>query len=52
MPSPYCPSVSLTGRLFSLSPRPLLKKEKKTRDSMLGYLALYLGQGAFSVFKK
>ena len=34
--------MSLTGRVFFLSPRPLLKKEK-TRDRMLSYLTLYLG---------
>ena len=47
--------MSLTGRVFSPLASPALKKEKKTRDSdaivMVGYLTLYLGQGAFSVFK-
>ena len=41
-PSPNYSSMSLTGRVFFLSPRPLLKKEK-IRDRMLSYLTLYLG---------
>ena len=54
-PLPTVPLCLSREEFFPLSPRPLLKKKKKTRDSdaivMVGYLTLYLGQGAFSVFK-